>query len=205
MRGFKNIQKYNEENTGLPYKLFQLKKDGDFAVVRILQDPEEWVGLQMHQVFGKLRATRCTSDYAKDPDNCPLCAADVPRSLRTFIPVRVREDEPEDRVQIIEYGAKALQKVLGWMREIDESYDGASITDFDFKVRRSGTKTDTEYTWVLQPKTQAPLSDEENALEAPDIEELIPVLPEDVLIRRAKEFAQAGNVKEVEKPQKSRF
>lgn len=200
-RGFKQIKKYNDENTGLPFKLFQLKEEGQQAVVRILT--EDVVGLQIHQEFQKLRPTRCVSEAAKDPDNCPLCRVGATRSMRTFIPVRVRGDEDESRVQIIEYGAKALNKVTAWIDEIEEEYPDNNITHFDFKVKRLGTKKDTEYSWTLVPKEQPrPLTEEEAALEVPDIDKLIPVLGEEILEKRAREYAQAGDVTPVERESK---
>ena len=102
MRGLKPAQEFHENNSGLPYKNFKLEKSGQSAIVRVLQPDDEWVNFFVHQVFNTvtkkftLKPTRCPSedqDRSEAANDCPLCALSndiVPRSLKTFIPVRVR-------------------------------------------------------------------------------------------------------------------
>ena len=86
MRGYKAAQEYHNNNTGLGYMPFKLEKDGDSAVVRVLQPQDEWVCLAIHQDFNKgLKSTRCLSEtLEKDPDKCPLCLLEAKRSVKTF-------------------------------------------------------------------------------------------------------------------------
>ncbi len=205
MRGYTAANQHHKENTGLPYKPFKLEKSGDFAEVRVLQSQDEWLSLFFHQVFGKLKRTRCSSeDSAKNPEICGLCAVEAPRKLVTFIPVRVRGDEEEDRVQLIEAGRDTLNEIVSQIEELPE---GADITTYDFKVKRAGEKLDTKYKWHLQASTKRPLDEREAALPIPNVEEMIEVPDELTLVQRIKQYRQAEDVKPVEsaKTGKSRF
>jgi hypothetical protein len=191
MRGYQAAASYHEENTGLPFQRFILKGDGDFAEVRVLQTPDEWVSLFIHSVFNKLKSTRCPSDGGKDGTICPLCAVDAPRSLRTFIPVRVIGEADLTKVHVIEYGRDNLSEVVSQIEELPEDSD---VTHYDFKIKRKGKDKDTTYKWHLVPNSDSELSEAQLALEVPDMEELWPVPELDVLQARAKEFKQAGAV-----------
>jgi hypothetical protein len=192
MRGYKAAQEYHKNNTGLGYMPFKLEKDGESAVVRVLQPQDEWVCLAIHQDFNKgLKSTRCLSEtLEKDPDKCPLCLCEAKRSVKTFIPVRVRGDQNESRVQVIEYGRNALEEVVS---QIEELPAGTDITNFDFKIKRKGLKLDTTYKWIAQNDTKGALGEAEKALEIPDMEEL---LPADLLLatQRVKAYINSSTV-----------
>jgi hypothetical protein len=197
MRGYRSAKEFHDNNTGLGYTPFRLKKDGDFAVVRPLQSEEEWVSLFLHADFNKgLKTTRCLSETVdKDPTTCPLCAVEAKRSLKTYIPVRVRGDNPETRVQVIEYGREALSEVFS---QIEELPAGTDVTCFDFKIKRKGTGLETSYKWIAQSETKRPLDDEEKALQVPDMEETVPV-DAGSAAARAQQYANSENVTPVDK------
>lgn len=187
-KGYKAAQEFHENNTGMPYAPFKLPKSGDALEVRVLQHQDEWENLNIHAQHQKVKPTRCASDGAKDASKCALCAMDVPRSLKTYIPVRVRGDEDTERVQVIVYGREGLQEVINQIEELPE---GVDITHYDFKVKRVGEKLDTKYKWFIQAETKSPLSEDERSLEVPDIGSLIAVPDELELVRRAKGFRDA--------------
>ncbi len=197
MRGFNEALQFHKENTGLAYALVRLKKSGDSAEVRVLQPEDEWVSLFIHQEFQKLKQTRCASDGQKDANACPLCALDAKRRLRTFIPVRLRGDTEEDRVQFVEAGRNTLTEIVSQIEELPE---GTSITSYDWKIKRIGEDFDTEYKWHVKSDTKRPLDDREKALVIPNIEELIE-LPDDVTMQqRAKSYRQTESTPVDEKP-----
>ncbi len=203
-RGLQAAQEFHAQNTGLAYNPFKLEKSGESAIVRVLQPDSDWVNFFVHQVWDNqsrkfsLQPTRCPSDgLARDADVCPLCALGdaVPRSLKTFIPVRVRDMDPADRVDIIAYGRNGLDAVVNIITELPEGHD---ITMYDVKVKRQGVQLDTQYYWMLSPGAKArPLSAEEKALEIPDMETLWEPPTEIELDRRARQFAQSIGVKPV--------
>jgi hypothetical protein len=214
VRGLKKIGKFHEENTGLPYHPFKIKddlpKDKQFAKVRVLAHAEPDYddeggeidngkpviqAIFMHQAFRVVNSTRCVNNDSAQPvpEECPLCRVKCPRSLRTFIPVRVRNDEDEKRVQIIEYGRNHLTEVQNFIEERED----ADITGVDIKIKRIGKKKDTEYRWTPILGTERPLDEQELALEIPDMLALIPVKEESELEKRAMEFERAMKAKKV--------
>jgi len=152
----------------------------------------------------KIKATRCASDKERDIALCALCAQDAPRSLRTYIPVRVRGEDDMTKVHVIEYGRDNLSEVINQIEELPE---GSNITEFDFKVKRKGTGTDTIYKWVRLSTAPDELSAGHKALVIPDIEALIPVPEQEQIDVRAKQYAQASTAAPVvaKSDAKSRF
>lgn len=209
-RGYATAQKYHEENTGMGFTPFNLAKDKDSKQIRVLQTELEWVNLFIHNAWQKIKPTRCAATVSVEDDKevedrttCPLCMAEVPRTLRTYIPVRVRGDENPDRVQVIVYGRDHLAQVINQIENLPE---GKHMTDFDFKVTRKGDKLDTVYFWnlVADPDTQRPLNDAELSLVVPQMEEVIPILEEVQLLRRAQDFASAESAAPVESANKTK-
>ncbi len=193
-RGYLAAQRVHEENTGMGYTPFKMK-DKETKQVRFLQDETQWVTLFMHSDYPKLKPTRCAAkeivengEAIYDRSTCPLCMAEITRSPRTFLPVRVRGDDNESRVQVINYGRDHFAQVIN---QIENLPDGTHMTEFDFKVVRKGDDLNTTYFWnmVPDPKYNRPLDDKEKALDVPDMEELIPILDEAVLIKRAQNYA----------------
>jgi len=189
MRGYKAAQQRFDEDSAGPFKRLKIDKDGEFAEVRILQAPDDWVSFYIHDKFKVLKSTRCLAPNDRDASVCPLCDADAPRKLRLFIPVRVRGDQDENRVQIIEYGSKAFQEVGSQLEELDNDND---ILNYDFKIKRKGEKTDTTYKWIRLVKGEGPLTDAEKALEIPNVDALWPLADPAMMAERVKQFKQAA-------------
>jgi hypothetical protein len=202
MRGLKTINKYHEENTGLPYFPFKIKEGAKEKTVRVrvlakanydyddggnILNPEANVvqALFMHQKFKVLNPTRCVSDDIEPvPGACPLCRVKAPRSLRTYIPVRVRGDDNKTRVQIIEYGRDNLNEVQNFIEEYAPHGD---ITQIDVKIKRMGVGKDTEYRW-LPAGDERELDSDELELEIPNMDEIVPIKDELELEKRAIDF-----------------
>jgi hypothetical protein len=203
-RGLQAAMRMNEENSGLGYTPFKIEKDKGAEQVRILQPYDEWVSLWIHNVWEKVKPTRCGAteeqidgEIRENRKTCPLCMMDIPRSVKTYIPVRVRGDDNSERVQIIVYGRDHLAQVSN---VIDNLPEGKDITMFDFKIVRKGEKLNTTYFWNVAADADLvrPLNEAERSLVIPDMEELIVVKEEHELLRRANGFAQSESATPVE-------
>lgn len=205
MKGLASAQEFHAENSGMPYLPFKIEEGAkpplDSRIVRVLAltnaDPERpeipvIESYVMHQKFKILNSTRCAAgDSLKpDPDKCPLCRVKAPRTLRTFIPVRIRGAKGDD-VHVIEYGRNNVQEVVALLEEVE----GGDITSFDFKIKRTGSKKDTKYKWYIVQKTDRPLNEEELALEVPNIDELVPIKEEHELETKAMEWERSAGAK----------
>jgi hypothetical protein len=198
-KGLATALKYHEERTVMPYRPFKIKAKGDPVVGRCLQDADDLVSLFMHNKYKVLNTTRCAHD--EDSPNgtlCALCRVKCPRSLRTFIPFFVRPnqkntlyeklDDPQDRLTIIEYGARALEEVAGFISEYGE------LTQSDVKIKRVGEEKATQYKWYPVRGSERPLNAEERALVVPDLTELIQIKEGDELEKLAMQFERADGV-----------
>lgn len=200
MRGFANRQRFDEENTGLPFTPFKIKEKGPAEIVRVLLPVDDIQSLIVHRRFKVLNQIRCAAaeSLQANPDVCPLCAVKAPRTMRTYIPVlrRQRKDETnyEPRVEFIEYGREGVGEVASLLEDVNND-----ITSVDFKIKRIGVDKETKYKWLPVNGTQRDLNEEERALEIPDIDELLPIKPEVELLRRAEEWRKyAEGVKAVD-------
>jgi len=203
-RGLQAAMRMHEENSGMGYTPFKIEKDKGTEQVRVLRVPDEWVSLWIHNVWEKVKPTRCAAteqqidgETKEDRKTCPLCMMDIPRSVKTYIPVRVRGDDHSDRVQMIVYGRDHFAQVAN---VLDNLPQGKDITMFDIKIVRKGEKLNTTYFWnvVADPDLARPLNEAELELVIPDMEELIEVKEEHELLRRANGFAQAEAATPVE-------
>lgn len=196
-RGVDAAKTFHDENTGLPYKPFVLKDDGDLATIRVLQPQSEWISMFMHRDWGsKISPTRC-ADQADEPDMeaCFLCAQGIPRQLRTYIPIRKRGDTANDIVRVIDYGRDNLAEVLNQIEELPKDTD---VTMLDFKVKRQGKKTDTKYRWIPAGNNRL-LEEAEKSLEIPDINDLIKVPTLARMKSLATKFGAAEDTEDAEK------
>jgi hypothetical protein len=198
IRGIAAAAKYHDEHTGLDYNPFRLKAENDFKVVRPLQTQDEWVSLFMHNDFKlKTGSFRCAADGEEpDMEACIGCAHGVKRSLRTFIPVRVRQDDNQKRVWVIEYGRNGLLEVMNFIEEHCEDVKGG-VTGLDVKIKRQGTGTDTVYRWIYSSNNTRPLNDDEKALEVPNMDELI-TIPDDARVAKILSKIGVGGTEEPE-------
>lgn len=186
--GLSEAKEWHDSNTGMPFTPFKIEKDGGSEIVRVLIPANEIESLYIHREFHKLNPTRCAAP-ADSPDEtaCPLCAVKAPRSLRTYIPVRVRGDKKTDRVQWIEYGRDMLQTVIAMLENIPEG----DLTGVDIKIQRVGSKLDTKYMWYAQMSNIRPLDDAEKKLYLEPMDMIWPVKDQDDLEKRAMEYSRA--------------
>lgn len=203
-RGFQTADQARKDNTStFTHRKLILKNDGDSAEVRVLEHQDQWVNLMMHSVWQKLMPTRCTSDNAKDPENCPLCAHGIARRLVVYIPVRVRDTMDENQVNVIEASGEHFQEIVDQIQELPPNSD---MTDYDFKVKRSGAGKSTRYRWHIQLSTKRPLNAQEKALEIPNLDELIVVPDADTAMRLARTIQDDAAVQPIEAPKtRARF
>jgi len=204
MRGLKQTQQYHDEHTGLAYDPFKIKPGEEPKVIRVLAlaEPDEnqpdrpvIQSLFIHNKFRIINSTRClTQEDEADPTICPLCRVNCPRSLRTFIPVRVRKDEKKDRVQMIEYGRNALAEVQSCIEEMPNG----DITMSDIKIKRIGKEKSTQYKWIIVSNTERPLAEAELALEVPDIGEDFPIKDDSEVEKIAMQFERSTKAKKVD-------
>lgn len=202
-RGLATAQKYHEERNVMPYRPFKIKAKGDPVVGRCLQDADDLISLFMHNKFKVLNTTRCTHDEdSPNGELCPLCRVKCPRSLRTYIPFYVRPnqkntlyeklDDPQDRITVIEYGARALEEVAGYISEYGE------LTQSDVKIKRVGEEKATQYKWYPVRGSERPLNADELALEVPDLNEIIAIKDDSELEKLAMQFERSDTVAPVE-------
>lgn len=201
MKGLQAAGRFHDENSGLPYLAFKIeegkKSPDDAKIVRVLASTDELneqglpsiSSIVMHQKFKVLNSTRCLAGDGIKPDSgaCPLCRVKAPRTLRTYIPVRVRGSKG-DEVHVIEYGRNNVQVVSALLDEVENG----DITSVDFKIKRVGKGKDTKYMWFIVNNTTRPLSAEERALDVPDMEALIPMRSADELEAKALEWTRSN-------------
>jgi hypothetical protein len=193
MKGLNAAKEFHDNNTGMPYLMFKiedgLKPPANAKIVRVLQGVEELTSLVIHTKFKVLNPIRCKSESLKpDPDICELCKVKAPRTLKTYIPVRVRGNKNKDEVHVIEYGRNNVQQVQSVLEEAGTDGD---LTGCDFKIKREGSKKDTKYMWFVVPNSYRPLTDEEKDLEVPDIAVLIPIKSDEEMHKAAIDWQRA--------------
>lgn len=226
--GLQKAKEFHDENKSFPYNKFILKEDSaakensgtkkGTAIIRVIAVAEPdldgkdnpisvedggrpaIISLQVHKVFKKFDRTRCASDsYEKDPANCPLCRAGVPRTMETYIPVILYEKDGEKlanpALQIIEAGREALQNWIGLVEEMP----GADLTRMAIKIKRLGKDTDTKYPLYLVQGTDHPLNDFELEQQKliPNMEEIIGIKTPSELEKLAVDWERSAGAKKV--------
>lgn len=152
---------------------FQLKDDGDTAVVRFLDKGE--VGIEangepkydfdIHEVHkmdvdgsGKDRTVLCKGEQ------CELCKAGNKPSLRMFLQmVNLDETDKEKQLQLWERGVNDIKTILGFCGEY------GALNDRNFKIKRNGAKGNLKTTYQYFPQDKSPM-------ELPEKQELVGTL-----------------------------
>lgn len=146
---FNNIQS-SDNSTSNSVGFFQLKNDGDEAIVRFAHDTvDSFELLTTHDVSynGKFRKVNCVRNPQEPLENCPLCAKGQKISQRIFIHlVQYVQDETGKIV--------ALPKV--WDRPVTYAYKLKSLieeygplTDSVFKIKRHGAAGSRETSYDI--------------------------------------------------------
>lgn len=145
----------SNQNDSPYYWYFGLAKEGDSAIVRIMDNSrEDLEPLATHpvKIKGKYRRVSCLRDTKEPLELCPLCAAEAPREKKVYI-------------HLIEYITAADGSVIptprvwerptGYINELKEYMaDYAPLSDNVFKIKRTGQGAGTRYALIpLNPAT----------------------------------------------------
>lgn len=164
------IKKYDNGNfskTGW----FQLKDDGDSAVVRLLHkgetgtdpttgEPEyDFPIFEVHKLdvdgSGRDRTVLCKGE------GCELCRAGNKPSLRMFLQmVNLDEKDKEKQVQLWERGLTDIKQMIGLTSEYGD------LTKRNIKIVRSGSKGSLKTTYQYFPK-------DPSEMEVPEAQKLV--------------------------------
>lgn len=131
---------------------FQLKDDGDSALVRFLFDKEDDVDNFIRSVHVLEKDNRSTDvDCIRTPEDpvedCPFCKERIRLQVRFYIPLW---DEDKQKVVWWTRSRGFIEKVIKQIREVDTE----SIAGTPFKIVRSGKagSFDTSYEFIQQAK-----------------------------------------------------
>lgn len=164
------IKKYDNGNfskTGW----FQLKDDGDSAVVRLLHkgetgtdaasgEPEyDFPIFEVHKLdvdgSGRDRTVLCKGE------GCELCKSGNKPSLRMFLQmVNLDEKDKDKQVQLWERGLTDIKQMIGLTSEYGD------LTKRNIKIVRSGSKGSLKTTYQYFPKDPSPM-------EVPEAQKLV--------------------------------
>jgi hypothetical protein len=163
MKGYEAIKE--AQNSSTP----RLKlKDGESAVIRFLQKPEDIISVYEYtvQINGKWRTI-----IALPKEECPLYAAGHKPSFKSYLVVLDRSD---DKVKIFKASKSVGRQLLGLIEEYGD------ITARDFKILRQGEKLKTTYQFF--PKDMEEIDFEKYADQIPDLEEMLKPMSREQLV-----------------------
>ena len=140
---------------------FNLRNDGDEAIVRIMHDSTESFNIfAVHDrvsVGGKTRKVNCIRENAKAPiDNCPLCASGSPLAYRIFINMVQytvnQQGVMESKPVVWERGFNYATR----LKSLIEQY--GPLSDCVMKIKRNGAagSQDTTYEILYCPPKMYP-------------------------------------------------
>lgn len=150
------INKYDNNGSFSKTGWFQLKDDGDTAVVRLLHKGQvgtEETGepkydfpiYEVHKLdvdgSGRDRTVLCKGE------NCELCKSGNKPSLRLFLQMVNKDEQDKDKqTQLWERGLVDIKNMLGLTEEYGD------LTKRDIKIKRSGAKGSMKTTYQFFPK-----------------------------------------------------
>ena len=141
-------QDYSQERKNY-VSYFSLKDDGDEAIVRIVNDPEEFEVYTVHPVTvnGKFRKVNCINDINEGVHSCPLCEAGVQLQNRFYIKlIEYTRDEAGNIVP----EAKIWERPTSYIQRLVNLYtEYGSLKDNVFKIKRNGAKGDMKTDYVF--------------------------------------------------------
>ena len=143
-------------------------KNGESAVVRFLQKPEDIVGVWEYteQINGKWQTIT-----ALPKEECPLFAAGKRAGFKTYLVVLDRSD---DKVKIFKASKTVARQLIGLIEEYGD------ITARDFKIQRTGEKLDTTYQFF--PRDPSPMDLAPYADQIPDVEEMVKPMTREAIL-----------------------
>lgn len=151
-----NREDVSNYKTGGNY--FQLKDDGDSALVRFLFGTVDDMDNYIHTVHrvkvgsgkdAKEVGVDCLrADHNAPHEDCPMCAAKMPVNIKIFVPMF---DEDEGKIKIWERGRTFIGELEKQFKHLPKNSD---ICATPFIVERSGKAGDqgTKYVLIQQAK-----------------------------------------------------
>lgn len=156
------IKKYEGGGNFSKTGWFQLKDDGDTAVVRLLDkgevgtetngDPKyDFDIYEVHKLdvdgSGRDRTVLCKGE------GCELCKSGNRPSLRMFLQMlNLDEKDPDKQLQLWERGVTDIKNVLGLCGEY------GALNERNFKIKRSGAKGSLKTTYQYFPQDKSEMS-----------------------------------------------
>ena len=152
---------YNDSSNTCNYKnnqnqvgFFQLKNDGDTAIVRIMHDSvEDFDLLSVHtlQMGNKYRKVNCLRSSPYDPiDKCPFCEISKPVSGRFFVHLLQYDRDAQGNLVIKPViWDRAKSQFAPKLKSLIEEY--GPLSQRLFKVKRTGVAGATNTTYDLIP------------------------------------------------------
>ena len=143
-------QEYSQQDRDRVYvSYFGLKDDGDEAVVRFVNDPEEFEVYTVHPITvdGKFRKVNCINDIANGVHSCPLCESNTPLQNRFYIKLieYVRDEAGNITAQ-----PKIWERPTSYIQRLVNLYtEYGSLKDVIFKVKRNGARGDMKTDYVF--------------------------------------------------------
>ena len=136
-----NFEQINSNNDSGTFQVgfFNLKNNGDEAIVRIMHDSVDSFDLvTTHpiQVGNKYRRVNCIRDPRDPMDNCPLCKSGVKVQQRFYIHlIQYVNDEQGNIVPQAKIWERSASYAVTIKNLIDEY---GTLSDYIFKIRRNG-------------------------------------------------------------------
>jgi len=136
-----NFDQINSGNDGSDFRVgfFNLKNDGDEAIVRIMHDDTssfDLVTTHPIQIGNKYRRVNCIRDPRDPMDNCPLCKSGAKVQQRFYI--HLIQYVKDDNGNIIPQ-AKIWERSASYAVTIKNLIDEyGPLSDCIFKIRRNG-------------------------------------------------------------------
>ena len=136
---FDQISTNNDNNSGFSVGFFNLKNDGDEAVVRIMHDNTasfDLVTTHPIQIGNKYRRVNCIRDPREPMDNCPLCKSGAKVQQRFYIHlIQYVKDEQGNIIPQAKIWERSASYAVTIKNLIDEY---GPLSDCIFKIRRNG-------------------------------------------------------------------
>lgn len=136
---------------------FQLKNDGDEAIVRFLCDSvDDFEILTVHNIKlgDKYRKVNCIRDPREPLENCPLCAAGEKINQRFFIKMiqYVPSRDNTTGVQILTPKAMVWERAVSYAKTLKSYLDNyGPLSDVICKIIRHGKAGDMQTTYEIVP------------------------------------------------------
>lgn len=188
----------NYKNNQNQVGFFQLKNDGDTAIVRIMHDSiEDFDLLSVHtlQMGNKYRKVNCLRSSPYDPiENCPFCEISKPVSGRFFVHLLQYDRDAQGNLVIKPViWDRAKSQFAPKLKSLIEEY--GPLSQRLFKIKRTGAAGATNTTYDLIPCDREIFNDS-NYPNKPDAFSNYDVLGTMVLNKTAPEmitYIQTGN------------